>query len=180
MLVVLLELLDLVNDALVGVTLEPDVGPVAVFREITRNDVDHESEDRESVECHYPRHEGRSLSRIDFLGEINALLGKVVGQLLDLAKVHSASALLEEKHAIEFSKDGGGGLMNRAQDGLTGGGELAQECDDEVRGLTVETGSRLVEEQQSWLGDEFDTDGETLASFNSETSCGATSESQRS
>jgi ATP-binding cassette subfamily G (WHITE) protein 2 (SNQ2) len=39
-------------------------------------------------------------------------------------------------------------LAKHDEDRLSGGGEFAKEADDVVGGLTVKTGSRLVEEQQ--------------------------------
>lgn len=60
--------------------------------------------------------------------------------------------------------------MDGTQDLLSSSGKLSQESDQVVSGLTVETGSRFIEEEkQVGLGGKFDTDGDSLSSFNRET-----------
>lgn len=60
--------------------------------------------------------------------------------------------------------------MDGTQDGLTGGSKFSQETDNVEGALTVETGSRLVqEEQELGLGSQLDTDGKSLSSFDTET-----------
>ena len=58
--------------------------------------------------------------------------------------------------------------MNCAKDGLAVVGKLAQETDEVPRGLAVETGRGLVKEEQRGATGEFNTDGETLASFDAQ------------
>lgn len=61
-------------------------------------------------------------------------------------------------------------LMNGAENLLASSGELAEESNDVVGTLAIETGGRLVqEEEEFWLGCKLDTDGKTLASFDGET-----------
>lgn len=108
-------------------------------------------------------------------------------------EVDGASTSLEQEQTVEHLEEQGVGLMNlpksqrrigceagrkashRAEDGLTGSGELAKEANQIVGRLTVETGSRFVEEKQELrLRGELDADGETLASFDRETEAGET------
>jgi len=60
--------------------------------------------------------------------------------------------------------------MNGTQDLLTGGSEFSKESNDVVGGLTIKTGSGLVEEKQEIrLGGEFDTDSDSLSCFDRQT-----------
>jgi hypothetical protein len=81
--------------------------------------------------------------------------------------------------------------MNSTQDSLSCSSELSQERDDEERGLTVETGSRFIQEEQGTtyqyisprgkvglrLADKLDTDGETFPLFNTQPSTRLTNHS---
>ena len=68
--------------------------------------------------------------------------------------------------------------MDRAKDSLTTGSELLQEPNDVVCRLTIETGSRLVEEQEKLgLSSKFDTYGEPFPSFNAQSITGETDHS---
>jgi hypothetical protein len=61
--------------------------------------------------------------------------------------VYHVTTGLEEEKLIELSEKRCGRLMDSAQDSLTSRRELSQEGDDEERRLTIETGSRLIQEQ---------------------------------
>ena len=70
--------------------------------------------------------------------------------------------------------------MDRAENLLTGGGELSEESDKVVCGLTIETRGRLVQEQkQVRLGSELDTDGDSLSRLDRETVAAAGERSAR-
>ena len=93
---------------------------------------------------------------------------KVVEQrtrvLADVAKVDRLAALGQEQQAVELLEEDGVGLVDGAQHGLAGVGELAEEDADGPGALRVEAAGGLVEEEeQLGLGDELDADGEELA-----------------
>ena len=57
--------------------------------------------------------------------------------------------------------------MNSNKNGLTNVRELSEEANDVKGGLTIETGSRLVKEDENgWLGDKLDTNRQSLPLFN--------------
>ena len=63
--------------------------------------------------------------------------------------------------------------MNGNEDGLTRRGKLAQEPDDVVRRLAIETRSGLVEEEQKLgLRRELNSDGDSLACLDVESKAG--------
>jgi hypothetical protein len=100
---------------------------------------------------------------------------KVLGVRADRAKVDSATATLEEKETVKLFEEKSVRLVDGAQDGLTGSGELLEEANDVVGRLTIETTGRLVEEQQELrLGSELDTDGKTLPGLDTKTIAGET------
>ena len=93
---------------------------------------------------------------------------KVVDKYLrafpNLPKVDRLSAFGEEEKSIEIFKQNRGGLVDRAQDCLTGGCKFTKELKNVPGCLRVETGCGLIEEeQQSRLGDQFYPNGETLS-----------------
>lgn len=56
--------------------------------------------------------------------------------------------------------------MDGTQDLLAGSSEFSKESNNVVGGLTIETGRRLVEEEQEvGFGGELDTDGNSLSCF---------------
>jgi hypothetical protein len=60
--------------------------------------------------------------------------------------------------------------MDGAEDLLSGGSELSEETNNVVGGLTIETGSRLVEEKKEiGLGGELDTDSDSLSCLDRQT-----------
>lgn len=88
----------------------------------------------------------------------------------DRAKVDRLATSLEQQQPVERLEEERVRLVNRAQDLLAGSGEFAQESDDIVSALTVQTGSWFVQEEQELrLGGKLDTNGQPLSSFNSET-----------
>lgn len=106
-----------------------------------------------------------------------AVLFEVVAQNLGIptyvAEVDRLAAPLEEKQAVEVLEERGIRLMDGAEDGLPGGGELAEKTDDVKGGLRVETRRRFVEEQEELgLGGEFDADGDSLALFDGQAGLG--------
>jgi hypothetical protein len=119
------------------------------------------------------------------------VLAENVRVLADVAKVDGTSSRLEKEQTIEVLEEHGVRLMDGTEDGLTGSGEFAEETDDVVGGLAVETAARkktrgsdgaakgerrrrdarsgLVEEEEKLgLRGEFDTDSNTLASLDIE------------
>jgi hypothetical protein len=57
-------------------------------------------------------------------------------------------------------------LVDSAENLLTGSGKLSEESNNVVCGLTIETGSRLVqEEKEIGLGSKLDTDSDSLSGF---------------
>lgn len=74
--------------------------------------------------------------------------------------------------------------MDSTQDSLSSSGELSQERNDEERRLTIKTGSRFIQEEESTAGqqkplggmlnlrftDKLDTDGETFSLFDTQSS----------
>lgn len=93
-----------------------------------------------------------------------------LGVFADIAKVHSPATLGQKQESVEALEEHGRGLMNGAENGLSALGELLEKIQNGPRCLTVETGGRLInEEEQRGLGSKFDTDSKTLALFNVET-----------
>lgn len=93
-----------------------------------------------------------------------------VGTGTDFTKVDGTSTFGEEEQSVEVFKEDGRGLVNGAEDSLAGGSELAEELKDIPGCLRVEAGGGLVkEEQKIGLGDEFNTDSQTLSLFDVET-----------
>jgi hypothetical protein len=70
---------------------------------------------------------------------LSEVLTKDVRVLADVAEVDGASTGLEEKKTVEVLEEHRVRLVDRTEDGLTGGGELAEETDDVVGGLAIET-----------------------------------------
>lgn len=90
--------------------------------------------------------------------------------LAEIAEVDGLAALLQQQEAVESLEQLGRRLMDGGEDGLSVVRELAQQEHDRPRRLRVETRSRLVEEdEQGRLGDQLDTDSETLALLDVET-----------
>ncbi|KAI6775242.1 hypothetical protein HG530_002000 [Fusarium avenaceum] len=67
--------------------------------------------------------------------------------IANVAEIHSLSTLSEKEQCIELAEKLGRGLMNCDEDGLTDGGKLAKESDDENTGL----------------GDKLDSNSDTLS-----------------
>jgi len=66
--------------------------------------------------------------------------------------------------------------MDSTQDSLTVFSEFSKQLKNVPRGLRVQSGSRFVEEEQKGgLGDQFDTDSESLSLFDVETCMSAMS-----
>lgn len=61
--------------------------------------------------------------------------------------------------------------MNRAQDSLTSGGQLAQKSNDVESTLRIETRCRLIQEEKELrFGGKLNTDCDTFALFDGKTS----------
>jgi hypothetical protein len=98
------------------------------------------------------------------------VVDEFVRVLADLVKVDGLSTLGQEEQSVETFEQHGGRLVDSAQDGLTMVRKLFEEIQNVPRGLRVQTRSRLVEEkQQLGLGDQFDSNSETLSLFDVET-----------
>lgn len=90
--------------------------------------------------------------------------------LAEVAEIHRLAALHEKEQAVELLEELRRWLVDRGKDGLSVVCELAKEEHDRPRRLRVETGGRLVEEdEERRLGGELDGDGETLALLDIET-----------
>ncbi|GKT49565.1 uncharacterized protein ColSpa_09746 [Colletotrichum spaethianum] len=86
------------------------------------------------------------------------------GVLANVAKVDGASTPLEQQETVKVLKQGGVGLVDRAENGLSGGGQLPKEAHNVEGALAVQTGGGLVEEEEELgLGGQLDTNGDTLA-----------------
>ncbi|GKT65725.1 hypothetical protein ColTof4_03509 [Colletotrichum tofieldiae] len=86
------------------------------------------------------------------------------GVLANVAKVDGAPTPLEEQETVKVLKQGGVGLVDGAENGLSGGGQLLEEAHNVEGALAVKTGGGLVEEEEELgLGGQLDTDGHTLA-----------------
>jgi hypothetical protein len=73
---------------------------------------------------------------------LSEVLAKDVRVFADVAEVDGASTGLEEKETVEVLEEHRVRLVDRAEDGLTGGGELAEKTNDVVGGLTIETAAK--------------------------------------
>lgn len=143
---------------------KPHLVPVLALRERAGNDVNH------------------VLGGIDLLGARSAVATKVVldrlGMFANIAKVDRLAALGEEKEGIELGEQLGRGLVDGDEDGLADGSKLSKEADRVVRRLTIETRGRLVEEDQdTWLGNKFNANGDALALLNTQSSTDLTNKS---
>lgn len=93
----------------------------------------------------------------------------------NIAEVDALTTTLKEQETVEVLEEGRVGLMDRAQNRLTGRGQFTQEADDVESRLRVETRGRLVQEQEKlWLGRQLDTDCYTFALFDGEARFGIT------
>ncbi|KAI3475787.1 hypothetical protein L1887_62784 [Cichorium endivia] len=119
------------------------------------------------------------LGHVDLFGALGSALGKVVDNVRrvgsDGAKVDRLATALEQKQAVELLKEQRVGLVDRAQDRLTGRSELLEEAHHVVRRLTVQTRSGLVEEEQQVRArSKLHTDRHSLAVADAETELGNT------
>ena len=80
----------------------------------------------------------------------------------DVAEVHRLATALEQQKPVERLDEERRRLVNRAQDRLAIVGKLAEEADEVLRALAVESRCRLVEEQQRRAACELDDDRETF------------------
>lgn len=103
------------------------------------------------------------------------IVEKGAGVVADITKVDSLTAAGEEEQAVELLEEDGAGLMDGAEDGLTGIGQLAEESANGPGALRVETTSRLIKEEKKLrLSCQFDTDSKKLALFNIQALAGNT------
>ena len=115
------------------------------------------------------------LSRVSLRGTLRTsvtdkVIDKDFGVLTDITVVNGATTSSEEKETIETLEQHGRRLVDSAENGLAVLLQLVQKIKNSPRGLRVETGSRLVqEEKQGRLGSQLDTNSKTLALFNVET-----------
>lgn len=120
---------------------------------------------------------GRTLGGVGVLGAARAVLGEVPAQdvrvLADVAEVGRRAAALEEEQPVEVLEEKRVGLVDRAQQRDARSGELAQEADDVVRRLTVETcrGSTSVRACRV-RGEEREEDAPEVGSSRKSRSCG--------
>ncbi len=61
----------------------------------------------------------------------------------NVPEVDGLSSTLEQEQSVEIFEKDGVGLMDRAQDCLTGCSQLSKETDDVESALTVQTGGGL-------------------------------------
>ena len=113
-------------------------------------------------------------SRVDIAGDLGAVALEVVdedlGVFSDVTEVYGLTSTLEQQKAVEGLEQKGVRLVDGTEDLLAGSGKLSKESDQVVGGLTVETGSGLVkEEQKIGFGGELYTDGDTLSRFDGKT-----------
>jgi hypothetical protein len=114
----LMQLIDLLLDFLRIVTLLPDIEPLLVL--VVSASVDNLK---------------HVFGRVLLLAALAPAMGlevleKRLGVLADFAEVDCLSAFGKEEQAVEFLEEDGAGLMDGAEDGLAGGGQLLEEGDD--------------------------------------------------
>lgn len=84
-----------------------------------------------------------TLSRVGLWRAMRAVASEVLSKdmrvLADVAEVDAATSSLKEKETVKVLEKEGVGLMDGDENGLSGGGELAEEANDVISRLTVET-----------------------------------------
>lgn len=114
------------------------------------------------------------LSWVDIAWNLGTVALEIVNEdmrvFTNVTEVDGLATTLEKQETVERLEQKGVRLVNSAENLLAGSSEFTKESDQVVGGLTIETRSGLVKEkQQIGLGGQFNTNSDTLSSFDGKT-----------